>query len=30
MVGNSVSPWPMMALIEANMTENISDMMEAA
>ncbi|UZE19881.1 DNA cytosine methyltransferase [Pseudomonas sp. B21-054] len=30
MVGNSVSPWPMMALIEANMTENTSDMMEAA
>jgi DNA (cytosine-5)-methyltransferase 1 len=30
MVGNSVSPWPMMALIEANMTKNTSDMMEAA
>jgi len=30
MVGNSVSPWPMMALIEANMTENGNDMMEAA
>lgn len=30
MVGNSVSPWPMMSLIEANMTKNTSDMMEAA
>lgn len=30
MVGNSVSPWPMMALIEANMTENTNKVMEAA
>ncbi|WP_334597250.1 DNA cytosine methyltransferase [Pseudomonas alvandae] len=30
MVGNSVSPWPMMALIEANTNENIHDRMEAA
>ncbi|UQS92392.1 DNA cytosine methyltransferase [Pseudomonas chlororaphis subsp. piscium] len=29
MVGNSVSPWPMMALIKANMDEN-TKMMEAA
>ncbi|WP_431092622.1 DNA cytosine methyltransferase [Pseudomonas brassicacearum] len=30
MVGNSVSPWPMMALIEANTNENRDDRMEAA
>ncbi|WP_325918093.1 DNA cytosine methyltransferase [Pseudomonas frederiksbergensis] len=30
MVGNSVSPWPMMALLKANLTQDENAMMEAA
>lgn len=30
MVGNSVSPWPMAALIRANMLEDKDDQMEEA
>jgi DNA (cytosine-5)-methyltransferase 1 len=30
MVGNSVSPWPMMALIKANTNKANEELMEAA